>query len=169
MLKKTKIGKVVYNGNEYGLFLSSLDPINDIACSIDLNEIYVKNSYFKKDENNQECFMWHELGHIINHTGNEYVADKFACERVGCQRFIDAIDSDFLLIKKRLSTARRDSFRNYQAYRINVLDELPETPTIEETYEIVLDKGLTIEKIKTLVFANIEGDTNEDYRMDERN
>ena len=38
MLKKTKIGKVIYNGNEYGLFLSSLDPINDIACSIDLNE-----------------------------------------------------------------------------------------------------------------------------------
>lgn len=156
MLKKTKIGKVVYNGNEYGLFLSSLDPINDIACSIDLNEIYVKKGYFSKDRNNQECFMWHEIGHIINHTGNEYVADKFACERVGCQRFIDAIDSDCLDIKKRLSPARRDAFSNYQAYRINVLDELPEKPTIEEKYEIVLNDGLTIEILKNMVVTAIE-------------
>lgn len=158
MLKKSKIGKVIYNGKEYGLFLSPLDPINDIACSIDLNEIYVKNSYFRKDKNNQECFMWHELGHIINHSGNEYTADKFACERVGCQRFIDAIDSDYLVIKKRLSPARRDAFSNYQAYRINVLDELPEIPTIKEKYEIVLEDGLTIEKLKTMVFASIDGD-----------
>ena len=156
MLKKTKIGKVIYNGNEYGLFLSPLDPINDIACSIDLNEIYVKKSYFGKDRNNQECFMWHEIGHIINHTGNEYVADKFACERVGCQRFIDAIDSDYLDIKKRLSPARRDAFSNYQAYRINVLDELPENPTIKEKYEIVLNDGLTIEIVKNMAIASIE-------------
>lgn len=158
MMKKSKIGKVIYNGKEYGLFLSPLDPINDIACSIDLNEIYVKNSYFRKDKNNQECFMWHELGHIINHSENEYTADKFACERVGCQRFIDALDSDYLDIKKRLSPARRNAFSNYQAYRINVLDELPETPTIKEKYEIALENGLTIEKLKTMVFASIDGD-----------
>ena len=59
-------------------------------------------------------------------------------------------------IKKRLSPARRDAFSNYQAYRINVLDELPEKPTIKEKYEIVLNDGLTIEMVKNMAIASIE-------------
>lgn len=132
------IGKVKYNGVSFDLSLSNLDKFNDMAADIANQTILVTPNYFQLTENEKEVFMWHELGHIIHRTTNEFIADKFAVERTSKERFEDAIDKGFLRSVTSLYYKKeRALFRSYSVYRINAIMNADIT-SIKEKFKIKL-------------------------------
>lgn len=147
-LSNVKIGKIKYNGVSFNLLLSNLDKFNDMAANITTQSILITTNYFRMTENEKEVFMWHELGHIINSSTDEFVADKFAAERTSKERFEDAINEAFIRSVSYLHYNKEKAlFRSYSIYRINAIMNI-EIKTINEKFEIDLydkfkgDKGI---------------------------
>lgn len=144
------IGKVIYKDKEYPLYLSKLDEFNDIACCLDKWDPHIEVNMdwiiFTRMGIINAGGIWHELGHLYLNTPNEYLADRFTCQRIGLDLFMRFIDDRFMNSLKKLKYRREKIiFRSYCDYRINSMDNITK---INDSYKLIFNEEFdTIPKI----------------------